>query len=96
MSDIIKTLIDIYGRVGDFRITPYDGALPMSEADRLAREAVEQHDKAVLAAIRAEIEDIENPFNGGGAPEMAHGFEQAVENIMDLIQFKITGSTQND
>jgi hypothetical protein len=55
VTDLIKTLIDIYGKVGDFRITPCDGAIPISEADRLAQEAVEQHNIAVAKAEREAI-----------------------------------------
>ena len=55
MNPLIKTLIDIYGKVGDFRITPCDGAIPISEADRLAQEAVEQHNIAVAKAEREAI-----------------------------------------
>lgn len=47
-----------------------------AEVDRL---------REVLIGIRAEIDDMENPFNGGGAPEMQHGFETAVEHAVNII-----------
>lgn len=75
MTDLIKTVIDIYGRVGDFRITPYDGALPMSEADRLAREAVAQHDKAVAEAERDRIVAFLNCCGG----ELANKYADWIE-----------------
>jgi methylmalonyl-CoA mutase cobalamin-binding subunit len=55
VNPLIKSLIDIYGKVGDFHITPCDGAIPISEADRLAQEAVEQHNTAVAKAERERI-----------------------------------------
>ena len=50
MHPLIETLLDIYGRIGDFHITPCDGAIPISEADRLAEQAVEEYTKGVIAA----------------------------------------------
>lgn len=42
-------------------------------------------------SLRAAIADIENPFNGGVAPEAHYGFEQAIEDVTNLV----TGMTEN-
>lgn len=52
---LVQTLVEIYGRVGDFHITPCDGAIPVSEADRLAEKAVEDYTNAALSEERAAI-----------------------------------------
>jgi len=52
---LIKTLIDIYGRVGDFYISPCDGAILVSEADQLAEKAVEIYTDEAAQAERARI-----------------------------------------
>ena len=52
---LVQTLVEIYGRIGDFHITPCDGAILVSEADRLAREAVEDYTNAILSEERAAI-----------------------------------------
>ena len=48
MNKLVETLIDIYSQVGDFRITPYDGAIPISEADAQAEKAVEDYTNALI------------------------------------------------
>jgi hypothetical protein len=55
MNKLVKKIIDIYAQVGDFRITPYDGAIPVSEADAQAEKAVEDYTKAVIREERAKI-----------------------------------------
>ena len=55
---LVQTLVEIYGRIGDFHITPCDGAVPVSEADRLAEKAVEDYAKAVVGNAQAEIEKL--------------------------------------
>lgn len=52
---LVQTLVEIYGRIGDFNVTPCDGAIPVSEADRLAEEAVEDYTNAILNEERAAI-----------------------------------------
>lgn len=52
---LVQTLLEIYGRIGDFNVTPCDGAIPVSEADRLAEEAVEGYTNAILSEERAAI-----------------------------------------
>ena len=52
---LIKTLVEIYGRIGDFHITPCDGAIPISEADRLAEKAVEDYTNAILSEERNRV-----------------------------------------
>jgi hypothetical protein len=49
---LAQTLVEIYGRIGDFHITPCDGAIPISEADRLAEKAVEDYTNALKAEIK--------------------------------------------
>ncbi len=73
MTDLIETLIDIYGKVGDFHITPCDGAIPISEADRLAQEAVEQHN---IAVAKAEREAIIKWLNKHGMRQVAMMLER--------------------
>ncbi len=55
---LVQTLVEIYGRIGDFHITPCDGAIPVSEADRLAEKAVEDYTNAILGKAQAEIEKL--------------------------------------
>jgi hypothetical protein len=50
---LVQTLVEIYGRIGDFHITPCDGAIPVSEADRLAEKAVEDYIDAIIEALEA-------------------------------------------
>jgi len=50
-NTLVQTLVEIYGRIGDFHITPCDGAIPVSEADRLAEKAVEDYTNALKAEI---------------------------------------------
>ena len=52
---LVQTLVEIYGRIGDFHVTPCDGAIPVSEADRLAEKAVEDYTNAILSEERAAI-----------------------------------------
>ena len=47
--------------------------------------------REALIGIRAEIDDMDNPFNGGGAPEMAHGFETAVEHAVNIVTAALEG-----
>jgi len=58
MHPLIEKLIGIYGRIGVFHITPCDGDIPISEADRLAEEAVEEYTKAIIAEQAAEIKRL--------------------------------------
>jgi hypothetical protein len=55
MNKLVKTIIDIYGQVGEFRVTPYDGAIPISEADAQADKAVEDYTNAIIREERAKI-----------------------------------------
>jgi hypothetical protein len=55
VNPLIKTLIEIYGRIGIFHITPCDGAIPISEADRLAEKTVEKYTQDVAKEERAKI-----------------------------------------
>jgi len=52
---LVQTLVEIYGRIGDFHITPCDGAIPISEADRLAEKAVEDYTDGIRSEERAKI-----------------------------------------
>jgi hypothetical protein len=52
---LVQTLIEIYGRIGDFHIVPCDGAILISEADRLAEKAVEDYTNAILSEERAKV-----------------------------------------
>jgi hypothetical protein len=54
-NTLVQTLVEIYGRIGDFHITPCDGAILVSEADRLAEKAVEDYTNAILSEERAAI-----------------------------------------
>jgi signal transduction protein with GAF and PtsI domain len=106
VNPLIKTLVEIYGRIGDFHITPCDGAIPISEADRLAEKAVEAYAKTVwedqaaeierlreaLVTVRARIEDIENPFEDGTKQEHI-AFEKAVD-AASLIASVALGETE--
>lgn len=56
MNKLVETIIDIYAQVGDFRITPYDGAIPVSEADAQAEKAVENYTKAVVEQCAQALE----------------------------------------
>jgi len=58
MHPLIEKLRGIYGRIGIFHITPCDGDIPISEADRLAEKAVEEYTKAIIAEQAAEIERL--------------------------------------
>jgi hypothetical protein len=58
MNKLVEAILDAYGQVGDFHITPSDGAIPISEADRLAEKALEDYTKAVLGKAQAEIEKL--------------------------------------
>jgi hypothetical protein len=60
MNKLVEALIDIYAQVGDFRISPFDGAIPISEADRLAEKAVEDYTNAALMEVRAQNERLLN------------------------------------
>lgn len=60
MNKLVKAIIDIYGQVGDFRITPYDGAIPISEADAQAERAVKDYTDALLSEERAQNERLLN------------------------------------
>jgi hypothetical protein len=55
---LVQTLVEIYGRIGDFHITPCDGAIPISEADRLAEKAVEDYTTDAIGKAQAEIERL--------------------------------------
>jgi hypothetical protein len=52
---LVQTLLEIYGRIGDFHVTPCDGAIPVSEADRLAEKAIEDYANATLSEERAAV-----------------------------------------
>ncbi len=54
-NTLVQTLVEIYGRIGDFHITPCDGAIPVSEADRLAEKAVEDYTNTIRSEERAAI-----------------------------------------
>jgi hypothetical protein len=56
VNKLVKTIIDIYGQVGDFRVTPYDGAISISEADAQAEKAVEDYTKAVIREAIAALD----------------------------------------
>lgn len=56
MNKLVETIIDIYGQVGDFRVTPCDGAIPISEADAQAEKAVEDYTKAVIEECAKALE----------------------------------------
>ncbi len=55
---LVQTLVEIYGRIGDFHIVPCDGAIPISEADRLAEKAVEDYTNAILGKAQVDIEKL--------------------------------------
>jgi hypothetical protein len=56
MNKLVETIIDIYAQVGDFRITPYDGAIPVSKADAQAEKAVEEYTNAVIEECAKALE----------------------------------------
>jgi len=56
MNKLVETIIDIYAQVGDFHITPYDGAIPVSEADAQAEKAVEDYTNAVIREAIAALD----------------------------------------
>ena len=56
MNKLIGTILDIYGQVGDFHIVPYDGAIPVSEADAQAEKAVEDYTNAVIREAIAALD----------------------------------------
>ena len=56
MNKLVETIIDIYGQVGDFHIVPYDGAIPVAEADAQAEKAVEDYTKAVIREAIAALD----------------------------------------
>jgi hypothetical protein len=58
MNKLVETIIDIYAQVGDFHITPYDGAIPVSEADAQAEKAVEEYTNAILGKAQVDIEKL--------------------------------------
>jgi hypothetical protein len=58
MNKLVEAILDAYGQVGDFHITPFDGAIPISEADRLAEKAVEDYTNAIVGKAQAEIEKL--------------------------------------
>ena len=55
MNKLVETILDIYGQVGDFHIVPYDGAIPVAEADAQAEKAVEDYTNAVIREVREAI-----------------------------------------
>ena len=57
MNKLVETIIDIYGQVGDFHIVPYDGAVPISEADAQAEKAVEDYTNAVIREAIAALQE---------------------------------------
>jgi len=61
MNKLVEKIIDIYAQVGNFRITPYDGAIPVSEADAQAEKAVEDYTNAVIRKTleQSSVTDIE-------------------------------------
>lgn len=70
--------------------SPWNSPTILNEA---LYRAIEQNERLreKLIGIRAEIDDMENPFNGGGAPEMAHGFETAVEEAVNIVTAALEG-----
>lgn len=60
MNKLIEAIIDIYGQVGDFHITPFDGAIPVSEADAQAEEVVKVYTDTILMEARAQNERLLN------------------------------------
>jgi hypothetical protein len=56
VNKLVETIIDIYAQVGDFRITPYDGAILVSEADAQAEKAVEDYTNAVIREAIAALD----------------------------------------
>jgi hypothetical protein len=56
---LVQTLVEIYGRIGDFHITPCDGAIPISEADRLAEKAVEDYTDGIIEALGARLAEAD-------------------------------------
>jgi len=55
MNKLVGTILDIYGQVGYFHIVPYDGAIPVAEADAQAEKAVEDYTNAVIREVREAI-----------------------------------------
>jgi hypothetical protein len=56
MNKLVETILDIYGQVGDFHIVPYDGAIPVAEADAQAEKAVEDYTNAVVREAIAALD----------------------------------------
>ena len=47
--------------------------------------------REALIGIRAEIDDMENPFNGG-APDAEYGFETAVDQAVNIVTAALENS----
>ena len=56
MNKLVGTILDIYGQVGDFHIVPYDGAIPVAEADAQAEKAVEDYTNAAIREAIAALD----------------------------------------
>jgi hypothetical protein len=74
---LVQALVEIYGRIGDFHITPCDGAIPVSEANRLAEKAVEDYTNAIRSEERAKVVAL--------LREMAINFPEGKEHRLSAI-----------
>ncbi len=64
----------------------------LAAADRIeALSAESERLREKLIGIRAEIDDMENPFNGGGAPDAEYGFEVAVDQAFNIVTAALEG-----
>ena len=60
MNKLVEAILDVYGQVGDFHITPFDGAISIFDADAQAEEVVKVYTDAVLMEARAQNERLLN------------------------------------
>ena len=78
MNKLIEAILDVYGQVGDFHITPFDGATSIFDADAQAEEVVKVYTEALLTEARAEIERL----------------REALGMFDDLIKHQYSGSRE--
>lgn len=55
----------------------------VAEVDRLSAENERLRER--LIGIRAEIDDMDNPFDSHSAPEKQYGFEVAVDQAVNIV-----------
>jgi hypothetical protein len=58
MNKLVEAILDVYGQVGDFHITPFDGAISIFDADAQAEKVVKAYTDALLTEARADIAQL--------------------------------------